>query len=93
MIIGDDVAARVDDDAGAHAVDAMLCQIEIEILLAVVEGNGPFAVNVDHRSLDPLDHFDQRGPAKIGPRPCWKFISSCRCDEEEKGDDFQETAT
>ena len=66
MLIGDDVAARVDDDAGAHAVDA----VQRRRRRKFVRGgalDGPLAVDIDDGALDAIDDIDNRGaPRRAG---------------------------
>ena len=57
VVVGEDVAARVEDDAGAHAVDAL----RLNRLAERVVGrgvDGPLAVDVDDRRLDLVVNVD-----------------------------------
>ena len=65
VVVGDDVAAGVDDDAGAHAVDAAAgCGATSSFSVEVAGvGDGPLAVDVDDRRLDPFDHLHGRRTA------------------------------
>src|SRR5438094_10601763 len=70
VLIGDDVATRIDDDAGAHAVDAVLGRRVGKQLLGRRAADGAFAVDVDHGGANPLNYFDDGGATWAGlPRP------------------------
>ncbi len=63
MMVRHDVAARVDDDAGAHAVDAALRRRDAKLLGGRGRLHGAFAVDVDDGTADALDESDDRTPA------------------------------
>ena len=59
VVVGDQVAARVDDDAGAHAVDAAGGGGQ-RIDVGGSRGEVPLAVDVDDGSLDAVDGGDDQ---------------------------------
>src|SRR5262249_10604521 len=68
VLVRYDVAARVDDDAGAHAVDAVLRRGQREQLVGGRALDGAFAVDVDDGGPDALDHIDDVTAAPAGGR-------------------------
>src|SRR5262249_46037583 len=58
MVVRHDVAARVDEDAGPHAVDAVLGRGLGEELFGLVALDGAFAVDVDDGAPDTFDDLD-----------------------------------
>ena len=66
MVIGDDVAAMVDDDARAHAIDAVLRGRHGEGVARSHIVHGALAMDINDRSLHPLDEIDNGCLAIIG---------------------------
>ena len=65
VVVGDDVAARVEQHPGAHAVDAVLRGGERKELLRGGPHDRAFAVDVDDGAAGALDRFNHRRPARL----------------------------
>src|SRR5262249_27323720 len=65
VVVGDDVAAGVGDDAGAHGVDGAGGGVEGVQLVSGRLGDGALGVDVDDGVFNLFDDFDDRRAAGV----------------------------
>ena len=66
VLVGDEIAARIDQDAGAHAVDAVLRGSVGKEFLGGRSADRALAVDIDHGGAHALDDLDDGGTSWIG---------------------------